>query len=69
MQKIQKVTILGAGALGALYASRFHDAGGFAVEWVADGERAERLRRQGVIVNAVRYELPVTTPGQAAPAI
>ena len=54
----KKVAILGAGALGAYYASRFH-AGGFETVLVAGGERGERLRRNGLSVNGERFDLPV----------
>jgi 2-dehydropantoate 2-reductase len=54
----KKVAILGAGALGAYYASRFH-AGGFETVLVAGGERGERLCRNGLRVNGERFDLPV----------
>jgi 2-dehydropantoate 2-reductase len=65
---IKKVAILGAGALGAYYASRFH-ASGFETVLVASGERGERLRRDGLSVNGERFLLPVVGgEGQRAPA-
>ncbi|MBL6965307.1 MAG: 2-dehydropantoate 2-reductase [Anaerolineales bacterium] len=67
MQAIQRITVLGAGALGMLYATKFH-AADFDVELVASGERAVRLRQGGIIVNGARYDFPVTTPEIAAPS-
>jgi 2-dehydropantoate 2-reductase len=66
---IETVSIIGAGALGAVYAAMLHDMDPRCVGFVAGGERAERLRREGVIVNGKPYRIPVLTPeDRAAPA-
>ena len=62
-----KVAILGAGALGASYASQFCQAPGYTTVLVAGGARHARLEREGLVVNDVRYCLPVHHPGEAAP--
>lgn len=68
MKPIHEVAILGAGALGAFYASRFQ-AAGFAAGLVAAGARAERLQRDGVVVNGREVRIPVCEPGaRLAPA-
>lgn len=59
MPPIKQIAILGAGALGAYYASRFQAAPGFSVRLVADAEHAKRLRRSGVMVNGQQLQLPV----------
>ncbi|MDA3951977.1 MAG: ketopantoate reductase family protein [Spirochaeta sp.] len=51
--------VLGAGALGAMYAHQISRAG-LPVSFFAAGERAERLTRDGVIVNGTTYHIPVT---------
>ena len=61
MQEINQIVIQGAGALGAFYAARFHDAG-FAVRLLARGERYERLKQDGLVVNGRSYALPVVHP-------
>lgn len=61
MNDIQHIVIQGAGALGALYAGRMIDAG-LSVALLARGERAARLRRDGVLVNGRRYDPPVLDP-------
>ncbi len=66
MSEIQRITILGAGALGMLYATKFY-AAGFDVELAASGERATRLRQEGILVNSRHYDFPVTTPELATP--
>lgn len=53
--------IVGAGALGAMYAERL-EAAEMPVAFLADGFRAERLRREGVAVNGRRLHIPVRTP-------
>lgn len=50
--------VVGAGALGAMYAERI-DAAGLPVVFVADGDRADRLERDGVTVNGKALTLPV----------
>ncbi|RJQ83320.1 MAG: ketopantoate reductase family protein [Desulfobacteraceae bacterium] len=65
MTSIRKVTILGAGAMGAAYAAIFCEAADFEVSFVADGWRYERLKR-GVTVNGRHYPVAVVRPDEAA---
>ena len=60
------ILILGAGALGAMYAQRFHESG-LPVAFLAEGERAKRLRTEGVAVNGTRLSIPVVEPDGVAP--
>jgi len=62
MHSIEKVVIVGAGALGAFYASRSISSGKFSVAVAAEGHRAETLRREGVQVNGERFRVDVVTP-------
>ena len=55
---IVRVAILGAGGLGAVYASIFLQAG-ISTRLVAKGERRQRLLRDGVYINDHHYDLPV----------
>lgn len=64
MHSIEKVVIVGAGALGAFYASRFISAGKFTVAVAAEGTRGETLRREGLRVNGGHFRVDVTTPSQ-----
>ena len=59
---IEKIAIIGAGAMGSVYAALLSDAYPGAVYFIARGDRAERLRRKGIIVNDKVYEIPVITP-------
>ena len=64
------ISVIGLGAVGASYAARISDAQPDAVlRVVADGSRAERLRRDGVQVNGRTYHFPVVEPSEEmAPA-
>jgi 2-dehydropantoate 2-reductase len=61
------VAVLGAGAMGAVYASRFYDADPASVSLVASGDRYQRLKRDGLIINQQHYAIPVLSPEDTAP--
>ena len=58
---ISSVAVVGAGALGAMYAAHLADAG-IDVTFVATGDRADRLRRAELTVNGTPYDIPVVDP-------
>ena len=62
MPEIERVAILGAGAMGAFFASKFFDAGGFSTTLIAGGERRERLLRDGLVINGQAYHIPIAHP-------
>lgn len=64
MNEIKRVAILGAGAMGAYFATRFFESG-FDTCLVARGQRNERLSREGLIVNGKKYLIPVIDPDTA----
>ena len=66
MQEIKNVAVLGAGAMGAAYASRFVDGSGFSTVLVARDSRYDRLKADGVIVNGKSYSIPVVHPDEAS---
>ena len=59
MATIERVLILGAGALGAMYARAMASTDGVEVSFLADEKRAERLSSDGLVVNGASLELPV----------
>jgi 2-dehydropantoate 2-reductase len=66
---IKNISIVGAGAMGAVYAVMLYDMDSHCVSFVARGDRLERLRRDGLIVNGNLYNIPVLNPeDHAAPA-
>lgn len=64
MRSIEKVVIVGAGALGAFYASRFISSGKFSVAVAAEGARATALSAGGLRVNGVHFCVDVSTLSQ-----
>jgi len=69
MSSITHISVVGAGAMGAFYASKFADMEGVTASLHAGGDRYKRLKEAGITVNGIRYELPVITPDDAtAPA-
>ncbi len=63
---IEKVAILGAGGLGAVYANIFFQKG-FTTRLVAKGERYERLKRDGIYINDIRYDIPALDASHPEP--
>lgn len=59
---IGSVFVVGAGAMGATYAGLFHDRNPHGVAFIAGGDRGERLRRDGVVVNGKPYRISVFPP-------
>ncbi len=62
MKEIRSIAIVGAGALGAMYAARFFNADPSLVFFVAGGRRRRRLEKEGVFVNDRRYRARVEDP-------
>ncbi|WP_432559506.1 ketopantoate reductase family protein [Granulicoccus sp. GXG6511] len=69
MSEISSVAVVGAGAMGAMYAAHFARAG-FPVRLVARGDRAARLADAGLTVNGEPLTAAVvdTAVGEHAPA-
>jgi 2-dehydropantoate 2-reductase len=63
---MKSVVVLGAGALGAAYASRFYDMDSSCVSLVASGDRYKRLNSEGLVVNNKHYEIPVFSPDEVS---
>lgn len=64
---ITRISIIGAGALGSVYASLLYGMDRNCVSFIASGERLERLRAEGVVVNGRPYAIPVLPPGDPSP--
>jgi 2-dehydropantoate 2-reductase len=64
---IETISLVGAGALGGAYASMFQAMDSQSVSFVAAGDRFERLRRDGLIVNGRRCDIPVIRPEDPSP--
>ncbi len=66
--KINTVAVIGAGAIGAYFLAGLSEKLGENLWVVAEGERAERLKTDGIIVNDRTIRLYVKTPAEAAGA-
>ena len=62
MTDIERVLIVGSGAVGAAMASIISERLPGTVSVLADGERFERYSRDGFIVNGKTYHFPVISP-------
>ena len=63
--KIQKVAVLGAGAVGSYVIAGLAQKPEIQLGVVAEGERAERLKRDGCTINGKTYRPEVWTPQEA----
>ena len=62
---IEKVAIMGAGAVGSYFITGLIPKLGDQLMVVAEGERKERLTRDGIVVNHENWKLNVKTPEEA----
>ena len=62
MKKIEKVTLIGLGAMGVFFAPRISAKFGANFKILASGARKERLEQKGVTVNGINYRFPIVTP-------
>lgn len=61
----QTIAVLGAGAIGSYFIDGLREKLGDHLWVIAEGERAERLKEQGIVVNGETLRLNVRTPEQA----
>ena len=62
MKPIQKISLIGLGAMGVFFAPRLADAYGENFRVIAGGERRKRLEEQGVTINGINYKFPIVSP-------
>lgn len=62
MNQINRVGILGAGAMGAFFADRFAAVPEFSTGLIADPARAERLKQDGLVINSKVCHFNVIEP-------
>jgi len=67
MSPIERISLIGAGAMGSFYAGRLFDMDQKCLSLIADGERYERLKEKGFFVNNRHYIVPVVKPDDKAP--
>ena len=62
MTSIKKVSIIGTGAIGATFASTIHDHIGNDLRIIASGERYDRYKKDGFIINGKTYNFNYVKP-------
>jgi 2-dehydropantoate 2-reductase len=67
MDTIKTVAVLGAGAMGGFFTSRFCDSPDFSTQLIAGGRYYDRLTREGVVVNGKEYRPAVVPPDDPGP--
>ncbi len=60
--KVEKIALIGLGAMGVFFAPRLAKAYGEGFRVIADGERKKRLEEKGVTINGENYKFPIVTP-------
>lgn len=63
--KIQSVAVLGAGAVGSYVIWGLSEKKNISLSVIAKGERAERLKADGCLINGKTYHPEVLTPEEA----
>ena len=64
---IKTIAVIGAGAMGACYSSKFFEIDHNCISLVATGDRYDRLKEKGLIVNDKHYFFNVIRPEEKAP--
>jgi 2-dehydropantoate 2-reductase len=67
MSSIERISLIGTGAMGSFYASKLFDMDQNCISLSADGERYARLKKRGFFVNNRHYGLPVIRPDDEDP--
>lgn len=63
--ELKKIALMGLGAVGSYIYWGLSRKEGIDLSVIADGERKERLEKEGIVINGVRYNPAVKTPAQA----
>jgi 2-dehydropantoate 2-reductase len=63
----ERISVIGAGAMGAVYASKFYDMDKRCISLIAGGHRYSRLHDKGLLVNGRHYAIPVFNPEEEMP--
>lgn len=67
MPPIKHIALIGTGAMGSFYASKFFDMDPNCIRLIAGGPRADRLKKHGFFVNGQPYHIPVISIGDMSP--
>jgi 2-dehydropantoate 2-reductase len=62
MKNIKNISIIGLGGIGCAYASKLYDMNPESVKVIAEEERAERYKKNGIFINGKRYDFTYVKP-------
>lgn len=62
LRKIERIALIGLGAMGVFFAPRLYETFGENFYVIAEGERKKRLEDKGVTINGCNYKFPIVTP-------
>lgn len=62
MDKVEKISLIGLGAIGAAYAAKLHDMDPDSLRIIADQDRIDRYSESGFIVNGRSYQFNYINP-------
>lgn len=68
MRRVERVYLIGLGALGGMYAARLYESRAVELKVIAGGARGEAYRRSGIWVNGKEFAFDVIAPGSGGPA-
>ncbi len=63
MSEITSVSLIGAGAIGAYYASKLFDLDRDCITLIAGEKRSDRLEKEGFTINGRHFSIPLIRPG------
>ena len=61
MKKIERVTLIGLGAMGVFFAPRLLENLGAGFQVLANGGRRDRLMQKGVTINGTNYHFRIVS--------
>jgi len=64
---VNRIEVIGAGAMGAFYASKLFDMDDNSIALIAKGDRYDRLKEIGLTVNSRLYPFCVIKPDDPSP--
>jgi 2-dehydropantoate 2-reductase len=64
---IKTIAVIGAGAMGASYASKFYEMDKNCISLVAKGDRYNILKEKGLVVNGKHYFFNIISPEEKSP--
>lgn len=62
MKSIKNISAIGLGAIGCAYNSKLYDMNPEGIKIIAGGERADRYKKNGFIINGKKYDFTYVSP-------